>query len=155
MRLAGVWERLREVLGGTPRLGPLESRLLDVVWHARGPLTVREVREACGGGPAYTTVMTTLDRLFKKGLLERCRRGRAFVYGRRAGGEDLQRRLACDLLRGLLAAGGDAEPVLSALVEGVGGRDREVLGELERLVQLKRRELARAGGARPGGRERR
>ena len=52
-------------------------------------LSVREVRSGLGDGLAYTTVMTTLDRLYKKGLLERQRDGRAFRYAARASREAL------------------------------------------------------------------
>ena len=53
----------------------------------RRACSVREVRRALGDGLAYTTVMTTLDRLFKKGLLERQRDGRAFRYATRTSRE--------------------------------------------------------------------
>jgi predicted transcriptional regulator len=52
------------------QLGPLERKLLEEVW-SRQSVTVREL---VAGGKirlAYTTVMTTLDRLYKKGLLDR------------------------------------------------------------------------------------
>lgn len=53
-------------------LGDLELRIMNVVWDAEDPLAVREVqRKLVRAKLAYTTVMTTLDRLFKKGLLAR------------------------------------------------------------------------------------
>jgi len=60
-------------------LGPLEERLLESLW-TRGNATVRELIEAECHDLAYTTVMTTLDRLFKKKLLSREAEGRAFRY---------------------------------------------------------------------------
>jgi hypothetical protein len=81
-RLAIAAEAAR--IGGTA-LGPLEARVLEAVWGQGRALTVREVQ---GRFPdlAYTTLMTTLDRLYRKRLLLRSRRGRAFAYEGRAPG---------------------------------------------------------------------
>src|SRR5260370_34887541 len=83
------------------QLGPLEERMLDGLW-ARGSATVRELLEKDSPDLAYTTVMTTLDRLFKKGLLTRSEEGRAFRYAPRFRGEGLHRESAghafCQLL---------------------------------------------------------
>jgi predicted transcriptional regulator len=68
------------VIGDTvPGLGPLESAIMTVVWDAGQALTVRVARErldyrASGGGePAYTTVMTVMNILWRKGLLSRAK----------------------------------------------------------------------------------
>lgn len=65
-----------------PRLGELEARVMEVVWESGGWLTTREVLEALSGERklAYTTVMTILVKLWKKGLLERRKDGRAYAY---------------------------------------------------------------------------
>jgi predicted transcriptional regulator len=55
-------------------LGPLESKVLDTIWTSnKRPLTVREVHQsmAKSGSLAYTTIMTTMNRLYDKGLLDR------------------------------------------------------------------------------------
>jgi predicted transcriptional regulator len=52
------------------QLGPLEQRLLQEMW-SRGSATVRELLEDGKTKQAYTTVMTTLDRLYKKRFLDR------------------------------------------------------------------------------------
>src|SRR5260370_24806972 len=75
------------------RLGPLEQRVLDGLW-SKGSATVRELIEHCCPELAYTTVMTTLDRLFKKGLLTRSEEGRAFRYSARFSRADLHREAA-------------------------------------------------------------
>ena len=122
-------------------LGALERDVLDIVWR-RHRLTVREVHAALGGDIAYTTVMTTLDRLYRKGLLTRTKSGRAFVYAARATREELEESVANDVVSGLLASQGSAPlPFLSNLVDAVGDRDHALLDELERLVRLKRRQL--------------
>lgn len=68
---------------GTTSLGPLERRVMARLW-ASGPQPVGEVLEALNSGEsralAYTTVMTILVRLHKKGYLTREREGRHFRY---------------------------------------------------------------------------
>jgi predicted transcriptional regulator len=123
-------------------IGPLEERVLELLWHSRGERSVRDVRDALGGNLAYTTVMTTLDRLFKKGLLERRRAGRAYRYAPRTSRE----ALAAGRLRRWLARllpGAPARPLLASFVEAVGDHDRTLLPELERLVREKDREMTR------------
>jgi len=125
--------------------GALEQRVLDCVWKL-GEATVADVHAAFADSHAYTTVMTTLDRLYKKGALARRKRGRAFVYAAARSRAELERGIAGRLLRALLHGGHtSAEPVLSTLVDAVSERDRDLLDELERLVREKRKSL-------PGGR---
>jgi predicted transcriptional regulator len=88
--------------------------------------------------------MTTLDRLFKKNLLSRRRDGRAFLYSAVIGREEFERGIKEDVVDGLLGHGsGEVEPVLACIVDTITARDRELLDELERLVQEKKRELKR------------
>jgi predicted transcriptional regulator len=108
----------------------------------RGPRNVREVHDAFGASLAYTTLMTTLDRLYKKGLLARRKEKRAFFYAARLSREQLQRGLATGVLESLLGLDLEAaRPVLSTLVETVSQRDGTLLEELEKLVAEKRRQL--------------
>jgi predicted transcriptional regulator len=86
--------------------------------------------------------MTTLDRLFRKGLLSRTKRVRAFVYSASATREELDDMVASDLVSGLLSGElSEPLPFLSNLVDAVGDRDRSLLEHLERLVKTKRRQL--------------
>jgi predicted transcriptional regulator len=124
-------------------LGPLEERVLETLWRSPLGLSVREVWSGLGEGLAYTTVMTTLDRLYKKGLLERQREGRAFRYTARATREALAAGALRQWLDRLLDRG-PARPILASLVDAVGEHDRALLPELTRLV----REKERAGGRR-------
>src|SRR5260221_12332543 len=88
--------------------------------------------------------MTVLDRLYKKGVLERERAGRAYVYSAAASSEQLQSSLVMGLLQRLLGRGPEAaSPILSHLVDTVGARDRQLLDELDRLVREKRGALDR------------
>ena len=122
-------------------LGSLERDVLDIVWRS-DQLTVREVHARLGLDIAYTTVMTTLDRLYRKGLLDRTTAGRAYVYAARATRKELEDSVANDVVSGLLASQWSAPlPFLSNLVDAVGERDRALLDELERMVRTKRRQL--------------
>jgi predicted transcriptional regulator len=125
------------------RLGSLESDVLGLVWQ-RGDSSVRDVCARLESSVAYTTVMTTMDRLFKKGLLARRKVGRAFVYSATATRNELEGAVAAELVQGLLQRGGDEPlPILSSLVDAVSERDRALLDELERLIQEKRRAIDR------------
>jgi predicted transcriptional regulator len=129
------------------QLGPLEQRLLEVLW-ARGGATVRELLENGCEDLAYTTVMTTLDRLFKKNVLTRAEEGRAFRYAPRCSREEFHCEAAGHAVRELLDANPASSLPLSFLVELLGERDAQLLDELRTLVERKRREL-RAQEPRP------
>ncbi|HEY9409182.1 MAG TPA: BlaI/MecI/CopY family transcriptional regulator [Jiangellaceae bacterium] len=64
------------------RLGDLERSVMEHLWSLDGAATVRQVHEALSGSRdiAYTTVMTVLDRLARKGSVEQIRDGRAYRY---------------------------------------------------------------------------
>lgn len=65
------------------QLGDLERSVMETLWDVGdGWLTVRDVHDVLAGGRdiAYTTVMTVLDRMSRKGLVEREREGRAWRY---------------------------------------------------------------------------
>jgi predicted transcriptional regulator len=130
-------------------LGPLEREVIDVLWRD-GPLNVRDVQGRLARPAAYTTVMTTLDRLFKKGFAERVRQGRAFVYSASQTREQVEAAVAAGLLTGLLPEErAAARPVLSNLVDVVAERDAALLDDLEALVREKRRTARVRGDARP------
>lgn len=125
-------------------LGPLEQEVMEHLWERGRPVLVREVHESFGASLAYTTLMTTLDRLHKKGLLERSKQGRAFLYTPHVSREALQRGLLGRLLESLLGRDpGAARPALSTFVEAVSQRDRRLLEDLARLVAEERRRLSR------------
>lgn len=64
-----------------PRLGSLEAKIMRVAWeHPDEFMSVRDVLGTLPGDPAYTTVMTVMNRLYEKGLLRRRRDGRAWSY---------------------------------------------------------------------------
>lgn len=130
----------REVV--SPALGKLEREVLEEVWR-RGEVSVREIHVSFGEHTAYTTLMTTLDRLYKKRLLDRRKDGRAFLYSPRVSREELEQGIALDVIDDLLGRGANGvEPVLACIVDAVTEHDRDLLDELDRLVKEKKRELS-------------
>jgi predicted transcriptional regulator len=126
-------------------LGSLERQVLEETWR-RGEVSVRDIYRAFGERVAYTTLMTTLDRLFKKKLLRRRKDGRAFLYTALVSQADFDRGIKEDVVEGLLGHGADGiEPVLACIVDTVSERDRELLDELDRLIKEKRKELKQKG----------
>ena len=120
-------------------LGPLERLIHRAVWM-RGSATVREVLQDRSIWQTYSTVLTTMDRLFRKGLLDRTGEGKAFRYRVRCSPEDLERRVAVSGLRQLLHTQ-DVALHLSYFVEAVGQLDEKLLDELPTLVEQQRAEL--------------
>jgi predicted transcriptional regulator len=122
-------------------IGPLEQRVLDALWTRGTPGSVRDLTPDFPD-IAYTTLMTTLDRLHRKGLLDRTKAGRAFRYLPRLSRAEFESTRAADALRHAIAEDGAAiRPLLSYFVQAVGDRDRDLLDELELLVRARRAEL--------------
>ena len=128
------------IRGRGPGLGPLETRLLELVWAKQSAVTVRHINL---GFPdlAYTTVMTTLDRLYRKGLLLRHKHGRAFTYEPRYARDELLSELISGHVTDLLGVSAQSTVLLSTLVRQVGRTDAGLLDELDVLVQAERARL--------------
>jgi predicted transcriptional regulator len=125
--------------------GRLEVKVLEAIWARGGPASVRDLHPAFPH-IAYTTLMTTLDRLYRKGVLDRRKSGRAFLYEPRYTPDELRSGVAEQTLGTLL--GSDAQsvrPILSCFVDVVSRTDRALLDDLERLVRAKRREREEEG----------
>src|SRR5688572_16809431 len=123
------------------RLGPLEWRVLEALWGHGSPAAVRDLQP---GFPeiAYTTLMTTLDRLHRKGILVRSKQGRAFLYEPRLTRHQFESARAADALQRALQ--GDEASIgllMSFFVQAVSDRDHELLDELEALVRARRAEV--------------
>jgi predicted transcriptional regulator len=118
--------------------GALEIRVLEALWAAQAAQNVRDLQPSFKG-VAYTTLMTTLDRLHRKGVLDREKSGRAFIYRPRYTREALLSGLAGEALAAVFGSrAADLEPILSFFVETVSREDRESLAALERLVAERR-----------------
>ena len=117
------------------KLGKLELKVMDVLW-ARGPSSVREVKEQLQGEPppAYTTVQTTLYRLERKKAVRRIARvGNAHIFEAVVSEASAQHSLIDDLLALL---GGRAQPLMTHLID-TGKLSLEDVREAERrLLQL-------------------
>ncbi|MBI1874764.1 MAG: BlaI/MecI/CopY family transcriptional regulator [Acidobacteria bacterium] len=123
-----------------------EREVMAVVWDAAGEVSVRDVRAGLKPDVAYTTVMTTLDRLFKKGFLARAKRGRAYMYTASVRPHELETAVTSRIVRTLpWHERHVALPFLSNLVDTISERDRELLDDLEGFVRRKRRDLRRRG----------
>lgn len=121
--------------------GRLEIRVLEALWAFAAPAAVRDLQPSFPG-VAYTTLMTTLDRLFRKGVLARQKVGRAFRYQPHLSKDQLQSRLATSVLATLMPGeGADARPLLSMFVDAVSERNGNLLEELEALVRARRQSL--------------
>ena len=123
----------------TAPLGPLERQLHRAV-RERGTATVREVLQNKDIWQRYNTVLTTMDRLFRKGLLGRVLEGKAFRYWVRCSLEEFDRQTTVTGLRELLRSE-QASLHLSYFVEAVGAEDEKLLDELQVLVGRQRAEL--------------
>ncbi|MGA8618396.1 MAG: BlaI/MecI/CopY family transcriptional regulator [Candidatus Sulfotelmatobacter sp.] len=129
------------------RLGPLERRILGEVWLHKS-LTVRELMINGRIPFAYTTVMTTLDRLFKKGLLARAEEGKAFRYSPTCTPAEVPRLMAVAGVRRWIESTRPSSLPLSCFVEAISAHDARLLDELRDLVEQKRSELKERKGKR-------
>ena len=120
-------------------LGPLETEVMVRLWKRRSA-TVRDIVEdlAKTRELAYTTVMTIMVRLHEKGLLERTREGKTYVYRPSHTRDEHRARLSRDLVRGLVAEFGDA--ALAAFSAELDTVDSTHRAALRRLAQKDTRE---------------
>jgi predicted transcriptional regulator len=117
---------------GMRALGELEERVMTILWDEH-PLSVRDVCARMKRSKlAYTTVMTTLDRLHKKGVLARTKQGNAFLYLPAIDRSEYQRRVVETALAPMFEQG--AAPVLAAFVDMAAQVDESNLARLERLI---------------------
>jgi predicted transcriptional regulator len=118
--------------GGVRGFGDLETVIMGLVWGHDRPVTVRELFDELRQDRviAYTTVMSTMDNLHRKGWLARVKEGKAYRYTATASREEYSARL----MREALAGGGDTEAVLSHFVAQMGGADSEVLRTVVRRL---------------------
>ncbi len=121
-----------------PRLGPLEYAVLDRLWQA-GPCDVASVHRSVGRMRRLTrnTIHSTLERLVRKQLAAREKRGRAFWYTARVTRNDYLIRSVHDLLDRIPHS--DAQTLLAGFVDFAERTGESALEELEELVRRRRR----------------
>jgi predicted transcriptional regulator len=128
-----------------PTLGRLESDVLRILW-SRGESSVRDVLTDLGRPLAYTTIMTTLDRLYKKGLLDRHMADRSFRYIPRVPAN--QTSLGNTVISPSTQAARDL--LVSHLVDTVCEYDESLLDDLERDIANRRLQLSQQSFLRRG-----
>jgi predicted transcriptional regulator len=116
-------------------LGRREREALSVL-RDLGSATVQQVVDRLNASLAYTTVMTTLDRLFRKGLLVREKQNRAFLYSPTLSARDFEGQRAANIIRRFFSES-DVQPevLVSCLVDAVHLYDTELLDRLESSIQ--------------------
>lgn len=114
-------------------LGRLEAEVMEVAWR-HAPVTAREVCDRMSGTKerAYTTIMTTMVRLHRKGLLVRQKDGLAWRYDAAMSRPELEAELAHRMAARILDAYGDT--ALAAIVRAAGDADRSMLKRLRELI---------------------
>ena len=109
--------------------GDLEATVMDLLWSAERPLLVRDVVELLHPerSLAYTTVMTVMDNLHRKGWLQRTREGRAWRYE-----PELSRQsYTAQLMHEALAVSNDRAGVLARFVEEIDADDAALAAALQ------------------------
>ncbi|NRN69154.1 putative transcriptional regulator [Kibdelosporangium sp. 4NS15] len=106
-------------------LGELEAAVMQVLWHASEPVTVRDVLGKLDTGKplAYTTVLTVLDNLHRKGWVQRTLVGKAYWYRP----VHSMVETATRSLRAVLDESGDPEAVLLDFVSSASDHESELL----------------------------
>ena len=117
--------------------GDLEAVIMHRVWEHGSPVTVRELFDELSAERviAYTTVMSTMDNLYRKGWLDRVKEGKAYRYTPTASREEYSARL----MREALVDGGDPEAVLSHFVAQIDSGESEALRSVLRKLRAGRR----------------
>ena len=122
-------------------LGPLETQVMEVLW-ACGECRAREVMQRMDRSLAYTTIMSTLDRLFRKNLVSRRLRDRAYIYSPLIGCQEWIDKVARDVVAKLLAGPqASREALVACLLEAAGDQEDLLLRMIERRVRQPSRKL--------------
>jgi predicted transcriptional regulator len=120
----------------------LEADIMEVIWSADDEICVHDVLDVLQQSReiAYTTVMTTVSRLFEKGLLDRRKEGRRYIYAPQMTRHEFLAELARDIYQRLPDAGKDAAAAF--LVDRVSESDHDELDRLEELIRRRREEIS-------------
>lgn len=112
------------------QLGKLEREIMELVWLNKEPITVRAVFESVSKQRkiAYTTIMTVMGRLVKKGLLSTKPLGKAYLYQATYSKDRFLAKISSQIIKGLISSYGDL--AIAHFTE-----------ELEKIPAPKRQEL--------------
>ena len=117
--------------------GDLEEKVMEVLWK-KGSATVSEVKKALKDEFAHTTIMTILDRLYKKGILKREKEGKGYRYYPVVSKEEFEKMVAKKVVADLTKT----NPSLAiAAFEGiVENLSKEEIEKLKKLIEEKENE---------------
>ena len=118
-------------------LGDLEEKVMNILWE-RGDGTVREVREELKEDLAHTTVMTILDRLYKKGLLKRIKEGKSYRYFPLISKEDFEKKVAEKVITDIIKY--HPETAIAAFKGAIEKLSDEEIKRLKELIDEKTRD---------------
>jgi predicted transcriptional regulator len=123
-------------------LGQREREVMSILCTQESA-SVQQVSERLSSNLAYTTVMTTLDRLFRKGFLERRKQDRAYIYSAALTSREIEGQRAAGLVRRFFTDSGESsEVLLSCLVDAVHRYDTHLLDQLEDKIRAAREQQA-------------
>jgi predicted transcriptional regulator len=115
--------------------GRLEIQIMEDLW-AHGEVTVRDVVSRLDRPRAYTTIMTTLDRLYRKNMVRRRVLDRAYLYSPRLSRQDWKYEVARSVVAKLLAGSPTSrELLLACLLEAAGQQEARLLSELKKRMR--------------------
>jgi predicted transcriptional regulator len=119
-------------------LGQREREIMALLCQ-QGASSVQQVSERLSSNLAYTTVMTTLDRLFKKGFLRRRKQDRAYIYSATVTAREMEDQRAAALVRRFFLDSEQQPDILvSCLIDAVHHYDKRLLDQLEARIRAAR-----------------
>lgn len=135
---AGTFRPARDGLAKI--LGELEAEVMEYVWINPEPVSAREVADAIGEdrGVQYITLLTVMNNLWRKKLLKRRKRGRAFVYQASLDRDEYLRRVSREVFSGMLDLGG--ELAVSSFVDVLAELAPAELRRLKKKLSERRKE---------------
>ncbi len=121
-------------------LGELELLVMEALWQQPH----QDAKHVCSNipsnkQPTLSTVQSTLERLYKKGLVDRIKSGHAYTYYASVSRSNLLARLMGDVIH--LLHDGRLETILSSFVNVAADLDEKSLSDLEALIARKKQEL--------------
>jgi predicted transcriptional regulator len=115
--------------------GDLEDKVMEIVWKLKNA-TVNEVREVLGKDKfAYTTIMTILDRLYKKGILSRKKEGKGYRYYPLISKEEFEKQVAEKVISDMMKT--NPSVAISAFEGVLEDLSKEEIEKLRKLIERK------------------
>lgn len=121
-------------------LGELESEIMDTLWKSKHSVTGRQIYENLKQKKriAYTTVLTVIDRLVNKGLINRDKNSEnTYIYFPAITKEEFKEEVSKRIVKGLMEFAGRG--AVTAFVSALESTDKETITELEKLLRERQR----------------